>query len=124
MRCEIMKKAKANLMTKKLLGGIIFLAVFVLNIVLFIQSDQGSISIKTLKAYASTGGTNNEEEEDDGYELENKQTTTKSDTCVAVGGKKGKVTITTITITCIGSGLTECTAGKSDSVSGCVEVPD
>jgi len=49
------KKWKFTL-AAKVLGGVVFLAVFIFNAVIFIEKDDGSFSLNSLKAYAQTGG--------------------------------------------------------------------
>ena len=59
-----MKKNNTKLnLAARLIGGALFLGVFVFNAVSFVQTDGAGISIHALKAYAQTGGTGNEEEE-------------------------------------------------------------
>ncbi|ETZ24009.1 hypothetical protein [Pedobacter sp. V48] len=54
------KKWKVSL-AAKVLGGAVFLTVFIFNAVTFIEKDGGSFSLNSLKAYAQTGGGGSEE---------------------------------------------------------------
>ncbi|MGY4383402.1 hypothetical protein ACVWYN_000421 [Pedobacter sp. UYP24] len=50
-------KRKIKPLMKKLLGGALFAGLFILNIMVFVQSedDSGALSLSTLKAYALSG---------------------------------------------------------------------
>jgi hypothetical protein len=114
-----MKKQNKSIgLVTRLFGGAMFLGVFMLNIVLFVQSNNGGLSIETLKAYAQTGGTNNEEENSD-YEYKDVFETKKTVACTINGNPGKRTTITSLT-TCMGSGATECTAGTDSSDTGCI----
>jgi hypothetical protein len=54
------KKNGINLVAR-FIGGLTFLAVFSLNVGLFVNTESEGLSLEVLKAYAQTGGTNNEE---------------------------------------------------------------
>lgn len=58
-----MKETKQTIaLVAKVIAGIGFLGVFILNVMLFVNTDKRSFSLETLKAYAQTGGSGNEEE--------------------------------------------------------------
>lgn len=108
-----MKQNKTKLsLVARLVGGTMFVAVLMFNLVSLVQTDAKGLSFQTLKAYAQSGGSGNEEE--------GKGSATKT----TVSGNESSFwfenhvqcskTRTVETITCSGTGTTSCTPSTTN----------
>lgn len=105
-----MKKNKTTInLVAKLIGGTMFLGVFLFNLASFVKTDASGISFSALKAYAQSGGTGNEEEEvSTGVASVTQTSTLETETWVA--DKKTCTKSRTIAkVTCNGTGTIACT---------------
>jgi hypothetical protein len=103
-----MKKNKTTIsLVAKVIGGALFLAVFLFNVGSFVKKDAGGISITALRAYADDGEGGGEEV-DDAYESRDEiETETKSTRINSAGKVCTKIKIAT-DIVCNGSGQLVC----------------
>jgi hypothetical protein len=103
-----MKKNKTTIsLVARLIGGTLFLTVFLFNIGAFVKKDVNGVSVETLRAYANDGENGNEESVPKDYESALDVTTTETSS-VIVNGKTCTKTRTCHEFSCVGVGIVDC----------------
>jgi hypothetical protein len=111
-----MKKNKTTIsLVAKVIGGTLFLAVFLFNVGSFVKKDAGGVSITALRAYADDGEGGDEEDETKYETIDTTKTVTT--TTSVVDGKACKKKKTCISVACSGSGGQDCTPSTTPSCS-------
>lgn len=121
------KNEKTMSLAAKLIVGVTFLGVFVLNVFTFIEKDGSGLSLESMKAYAQTGGSGSESEVINGAESTGTTSISSSRPCtytwtdcqnrVRFGNNGDEPTVIVDTF-CIGQGSVACTPSSVESAVG------